>query len=146
MVYGPGQEDRTKLVPATALAFLRGEPPRLASGRRPVDWIYVDDAVAGLAALGAAPSVEGERIDLGSGRLVTIREVVEKLGAIAGARVEPLFGALPDRPGERPRAADVAATRRRLGWAPAVELDEGLRRTVDFYRKELEAERALPGC
>jgi len=50
MVYGPGQVDHTKVVPYSILAALRGEAPRLTSGTRPVDWIYVDDVVAGLLA------------------------------------------------------------------------------------------------
>src|SRR5205807_310545 len=43
MTYGPGQHDTTKLVPYTVLSLLRGEAPHLASGKRMVDWIYVDD-------------------------------------------------------------------------------------------------------
>ena len=54
MVYGPEQEDSRKLVPYVTLSFLRGEAPRLTSGARQIDWIYVDDAVAGLLAVARA--------------------------------------------------------------------------------------------
>src|SRR5262249_8063133 len=50
MVYGPAQPDLRKLIPYITLALLRNEPIQLSSGVRPVDWIYVDDIVAGLIA------------------------------------------------------------------------------------------------
>ncbi len=53
MVYGPGRQDEAKLVPYVDRSFLAGEPPRLSSGTRAVDWVYVDDVVAAfLAAAG----------------------------------------------------------------------------------------------
>lgn len=134
MVYGPEQRDLRKLVPYVTLSLLRGERPRLSSGARPVDWIYVDDVVEGLVALGTAPGVEGERVDLGSCRLVTIRALVEELGRIAGPGIDLGFGVLPDRPLEAVRRADVERTQQLLGWQPKTDLSEGLRRTVDWYR------------
>jgi nucleoside-diphosphate-sugar epimerase len=137
MVYGPEQEDVKKLVPYVTLSFLRGEPPRLTSGIREVDWIYVDDAVEGLLAVAKAPRLEGSAVDIGSGRLVTIRDVVERLARCTGARVKALFGALPDRPQERVRAADASSTASRTGWRTRTELEPGLDRTVDWYRQAL---------
>lgn len=134
MVYGPAQRDLDKLVPYTCLALLRGESPRLSSGARPVDWLYVDDAVSGLTAAATAPSVEGQTIDLGSGELVTIRALAEMLARIIGGSGMPLFGALPDRPRERVCVANVEESRRRIGWQPIMPLAEGLRRTVAWYR------------
>ena len=139
MVYGPGQEDLGKLVPYVTLSFLRGEAPRLTGGFRHVDWIYVDDAVAGLLAVARAPNLEGTAVDLGSGRLTTIRDVVKQLARATEASVEPLFAALPDRPQERVRVADAADSEARTGWRAQTELERGLELTVDWYRRELEA-------
>lgn len=142
MVYGPDQRDLRKLVPHVAVSLLRGVRPPLSSGRRPVDWIYLDDAVEGLLALATAPGIEGERLDLGSGELVTVREVAERLAAIAaeaGVGAAGLgLGELPDRPLETVRRADAERTRARTGWRPAVPLDQGLRRTFDWYRAALQ--------
>jgi len=55
MVYGPRQEAIQKLIPYTTLALLRGEAPKVSSGQRLVDWVYVDDVVEGLLALAQAP-------------------------------------------------------------------------------------------
>ena len=137
MVYGPGQADHTKLVPYVVTSFLRGEKPRLSSGSRPVDWIYVDDAVDALVAAGTTLDLAGETIDVGSGELVTIRSVVEQIAEVVGTDVEPEFGALPERPLETIRTADLERARTRLGWTPTTPLTDGLRATVHAYRDEL---------
>ncbi len=139
MVYGPEQEDSKKLVPYVTLSFLRSEAPRLTSGARQVDWIYVDDAVAGLLAVARAPKLEGTAVDIGSGRLATIRDVVSLLARSTEAPVKPLFGAIPERPQERVRVADAADTEARTGWRAQTELEDGLQWTVDWYRRELKA-------
>jgi len=144
MVYGPHQRDLRKLIPYVTLALLRGETPRLSSGQRPVDWIYSDDVVDGLLAMGLHSAVDGETFNFGSGELVTTRRVVEMLYEIIGAGITPVFGALPDRPMERIKQADIVKTRQVLGWSPAVALYQGLEQTVAWYRGELEAGRVKP--
>jgi len=138
MVYGPGQHDRTKLVPYVITSLLRAERPRLSSGTRPVDWVYVDDVVEAFIAASCRDDLGGESLDIGTGELVTIRAIVERIVEIVGTEVEPDFGALPERPLEIVRAADVERTKDLLGWQPRTTLTEGLRSTVDWYRAELE--------
>jgi len=133
MVYGPGQRAH-KLLPYVILALLRGEAPRLASGRRGVDWIYVDDVLEGMSAAMLAPGAEGSTFDLGTGALVSIREAVELVVELIGTKVEPLFGALPDRPVEQERVADVATASEKLGWKARTSLKDGLSRTIEWYR------------
>lgn len=136
MIYGPGQVDHTKVVPYSILSALRGEAPRLTSGTRPVDWIYVDDVVAGLLAAAAVAGIEGESFDLGSGDLVTVRQMVEKI-CHALAAPPPEIGALADRPLEGVRRANIGKSYSRLGWRPAVGLEEGLHRTIVGLRGEI---------
>ena len=80
-----------------------GESLPLSSGARAVDWVHVDDVTRGLEAAAAAPDLEGRTVDLGSGRLVTIREVVERIFGLMGVTESPRWDALP---GSAPRAAD----------------------------------------
>jgi UDP-glucose 4-epimerase len=134
MVYGPGQQDGTKLVPYVISALLRGESPRLSSGRREVDWVYVDDVVAAFVAAAVTQETPGSTLDVGSGELVPIRSLVERVVALVGCDVRPVFGALPDRPGERLRVADIALSRETIGWEPSTPLDAGLARTVEWFR------------
>lgn len=135
MVYGPGPQDRAKLVPYVIDELLAGRRPELSSGARPVDWIYVDDVVSGLTRMLVDSRAVGERLDLGSGALVTVREVVDRLVEIVAPGIEPDFGARDDREGEIVRQADIERTAARIGWRPEVALDEGLRRTVDGARR-----------
>lgn len=133
MVYGPDQPDTSKVVPHVATSLLRGEAPLVSSGRRLCDWIYIDDVVEALLALATAPAAVGRTLDVGTGRLHTVRHVVETVSALVGGEVGPVFGAVPDRPVETEAKADLVETTRLCGWAPSTTLEEGLRRTVAWY-------------
>ena len=97
LTYGPGPENQNKLVPYVIRSLLQGHSPKLTSGQRRIDWIYIDDVIGGLLAAALVPNIEGCTIDVGSGTLVSIRDLVENIAQLVGAGVAPLFGALPDR-------------------------------------------------
>ena len=134
MAYGPAQADVTKLVPYVITALLRGVRAKLSSGLRLVDWIYVDDVVDGLIACAHAPRADGCSVDLGAGEVVSIREIVQQLRELIPGAPEPFFGAVPDRPLELTRKADVATCFGLIGWKPSTTLQAGLQRTVDWYK------------
>jgi nucleoside-diphosphate-sugar epimerase len=138
MVYGPGQLDLRKLVPYVTVSLLRGEAPKLTSGARAVDWIFVDDVVDAFLRAAVVPGAEGQSLDIGSGELETARALVLRLRELVGGDVEPEFGAVADRALERVRTADPTAAARMLGWRARTPLAAGLERTVAFYRAELD--------
>ncbi len=140
MTYGPGQAVG-KLIPYVTLSLLNNEVPRLSTGERLIDWIYVDDVIRGLLAAAEASDLDGRTIDLGSGRLVSIRDIVLQLVQLVKAPVQPLFGALPPRPSEMVRAANTNDAYARLGWKPVTPLDKGLELTVNWYQAQLDAKR-----
>jgi nucleoside-diphosphate-sugar epimerase len=133
MVYGPAQKDVSKLIPYVTLALLRGEAPKLSSGKRQVDWIYVSDVVDGLMAAAQTVGIEGENFDLGSGTLTPILTIVHHLNQLINPNIQPLFGALPDRPMEQIRTANIAPAIACLGWHPKTSLEDGLGQTVAWY-------------
>jgi UDP-glucose 4-epimerase len=137
MVYGPAQRDLSKLIPYTTLSLLQQRSPKVSSGERMIDWIYVDDVVEGYLRLTEASGIEGSTIEFGSGNLISIREIVGQLVDIVDSGVTATFGALRDRPMEPIRIANVAQTYERIRWKPATPLAIGLRTTVDWYRKNL---------
>jgi nucleoside-diphosphate-sugar epimerase len=137
MTYGPDQKDTDKLVPSVVLQLLRGQAPKLSSGRRRADWIYVDDVVEGLLRAALVPGIEGSSFDLGTGLLLSVRQIVERIAAIIGPSIEPAFGALPDRPFEQERPADTDFLLSRLGYKPSTAVAEGLESTVAWYRRHL---------
>jgi nucleoside-diphosphate-sugar epimerase len=138
MVYGPAQQDLRKLIPYVILSLLQGEAPKLTSGHRQIDWIYVDDVVEAFLAAARAADIEGHTIDVGSGELTTIRSVVEHLIRLINPKIEPFFGALPDRPLEQVRAAQAARAHAMMGWKVVTPLEEGLKRTVDWYQRRFQ--------
>jgi nucleoside-diphosphate-sugar epimerase len=134
MTYGPRQASN-KLIPYAILAFLRAENPRLSSGERICDFIYVLDVVRGLLRIGLQPNLVGQTFNLGTGQGHSIRHIVELLRALTGSRAHPIFGAIPDRSEEGSPVADGYALRHLLRWEPHWSLQVGLLETVAYYRK-----------
>jgi UDP-glucose 4-epimerase len=135
MTYGPGQPE-WKLVPSVVRTFLSGRAPEIASPARAVDWIYVADLVAGLLRVLTAPGLEGQSVDLGSGELTNVAEIVALLRQLIAPGIEPRFGQSP-RVNERVCRADATETLRLTGWRPVIGLHEGLRLTVDALRRKI---------
>lgn len=134
-VYGPGQPPHT-LIPAAIRAAMAGEDFPMTPGEQERDFIFVEDVVEGMLVAAQAPRIEGQSLDLGTGQIHTVREVVERIWAVTGARGRILAGALPYRTGEVMHlAADAKRTARLTGWRATTPLEEGLRRTVAAMRR-----------
>ncbi len=136
-VYGPRQNPKGEA--GVCAIFIRmmleGERPTLYGNGTPLrDFVYVEDiARANVLALDKG---EGETINLGSGRGTSVREVFETLKALMSFAQDPVLE--PLRTGEVDRiytTGDKAAEI--LGWKPALDLREGLRRTVEHVRRQL---------
>ncbi len=143
MVYGPGQMDATKLIPYVISSLMNGEAPKLTSGHRPVDWIFIEDVIDGLLASATAENLNVDAVDMGSGSLVTVREMVERLFHLVDPSLIPVFGAIEDRPHEVVRSANITATEKMIGWRPKTLLWDGLEKTVEWYKLESQSPPAL---
>lgn len=138
MVYGPNQKDQLKLVPYTILSILKGEIPSFSSGSRKADWVYVKDVVDGLTKIATFPGIEGATIQFGTGRLAAVEEVVSKLFELLKVNTHPKFGAIEDRKAETIIAANVDETKQLIGWGAKISLEEGLKKTVSWYKEQFE--------
>lgn len=141
MVYGPGQRDLHKLIPYTIISLLAGRSPEVTSGRRLVDWVYVDDVVGAYLASALAPSSPGQTLEIGTGRLTSVEDVVRTLASLIDPSIEPSFGAVAERPYEQIRVGQIERTASTIGWQPTTELREGLERTIAWFREELRSGR-----
>ncbi len=135
-VYGPRQNPHGEagVVAIFASALLAGRPTTLfGDGGNTRDYVYVGDLVAAFVA--AAGEVGGgKRYNIGTGVQTSDRELHTLVARAANAPDEPTFA--PARLGDlRASALDASAAAADLGWRPQVDLAEGIRRTVDYFRK-----------
>jgi nucleoside-diphosphate-sugar epimerase len=130
--YGPGQQP-SRLIPSVATALLEGSPAPMASADHVRDFVYVDDVAAALFAL-LESSLE-DPVNIGSGKGTSVRSVVETVGRLIGRPDLIEFGEAGPRADEPPSiVADISRVRHELGWSPQVDLEEGLRRTIESLR------------
>jgi CDP-glucose 4,6-dehydratase len=143
-LYGGGDLNRSRLVPEAIGAALAGRAPVIRSDGTPErDFLYVEDAVAAYLLLADAldgDGARGEAFNAGGGAPHAVRDVVARICAIAGTDVEPDVRGAGTPAGEIDRQyVDAGKLRALTGWEPAVGLDEGLERTVAWYRAHPEA-------
>ena len=130
--YGPRQNPE-KAIPVFTTAALDGRPiPVYAEGRQSREWLYVTDWVA--ACIAALRHGEpGDVFNIGEGHELANLELARAICRLVGAD-ESLVTFVEDRPGHDLRYGVSSDRLRELGWAPRVPFDEGLSRTVDWYR------------
>ena len=114
---------------------LRSEPITLyGDGKQTRAFCYVDDMVEGFLRLMAAPDTVTGPINLGNPEEITMRELAERVIRLTGSKSRIEFRPLPqDDPLQR--CPDISMAKRTLDWAPRVPLEEGLGRTIDYFRR-----------
>lgn len=136
-VYGPGQPAKT-LIPAAIHAALSDEDFRMTAGAQQRDFIFIEDIIDGLLAIASAEAINGRTLDLGTGRLTSLIEVVKIIWDLSQARGHILAGALPYRDGEVAAiAANNQRTRLLTNWEATVSLEQGLQCTLEDIRSSL---------
>ena len=139
MVYGPGQRDLKKIVPYVILETLRGNTPKINSSSREVDWIYVDDVVEATLKAASAPRIEGQTVEIGTGVTEDVQGLVERLIRIVNPAISAEYREDAARKMEVVRKADVESAYRQIGWRSQIELNEGLRLTVDWFKARFDS-------
>lgn len=141
-VFGPRQDPNSPysaVIPLFVTAMLAGRRPTVyGDGRQSRDFVYVSDVVAANLKAMDAPGVAGRVFNIATGRSTSLLTLIAALNDALGTRIEPIFA--PPRPGDvRESMADILQARQALGYEPAVDLAEGLRRSIDYYRRAAEA-------
>jgi CDP-glucose 4,6-dehydratase len=141
-VYGGGDLNYSRLIPATARALVRGERPIIRSDGTPErDYLYVEDAVDAYLTVAdslAKPELRGRPWNAGGDSPVAVVDVVRQMIAASGREIDPEVQAstrLGD--GVDGQRLDSSAMREELGWAPTWDLDRGLRKTYAWYERTL---------
>jgi CDP-glucose 4,6-dehydratase len=138
-LYGGGDTNRSRLVPEAVTAALAGRAPVVRSDGSPErDFLYVEDAAKAYLAIAEAlgrGEGYGEAFNAGGGRAHRVLDVVELICRLAGTGVRPDVRGAGTPPGEIDRQwVDYGKLNALTGWEPSVTLEEGLTRTIDWYR------------
>ena len=139
-VYGPRQDPASEyaaVVPRFVVACLNGSRPTIhGDGEQSRDFTFIDDVVeANLRAAGAPERAQGRSYNVGGGGEPTsVNELLAVVASLTGAAPDPVTE--PARDGDvRTTQADLSQVREALGHEPSVDIKEGLRRTVEWFRE-----------
>jgi UDP-glucose 4-epimerase len=138
-VFGPQQDPSSPYSGVLAkfiTLMLKGEQPTIfGDGEQSRDFTYIDNVVAGnlLACKAPAEEVAGKVFNVATGRRITLNETFKALQALTAYSGSPTYAA--ERGGDiKHSLADISAAEQHLGYKPKVNFEDGLRRTVDWYR------------
>jgi nucleoside-diphosphate-sugar epimerase len=139
-IFGPRQDPSSPYSGVLAkfiTVMLRGEQPTIfGDGEQSRDFTYIDNAVSAnlLACKAPAENAAGKVFNTATGQRATLNETFKLLQGIIGSSGEPKYG--PERSGDiKHSLADISKIKAALGYKPLVHFEEGLRRTVEWYRK-----------
>jgi CDP-glucose 4,6-dehydratase len=144
--YGGGDLNWSRLVPGTIRSVLRGQPPVIRSdGKSLRDYFYVEDGAAAYLLLAerlaSDPSLRGQAFNFSYQTPVSVTDMVENVLRMMGSRLTPEIR--NDAPNEiADQFLDAQKAREVLRWRPAFTLDQGLRRTIDWYKAAFLTEQA----
>lgn len=132
--YGP-MDNPGWMIPYLILSLLRGERPALTEGIQRWDYLYVEDVAEAIYRVITNPKAQGV-FNLGSGKFHTVRSIVERIRDLIDAALPLGLGEVPYRPDQVMHLeADITRFQSVTGWSPKIDLDEGLQRTVEWFRK-----------
>ncbi len=147
-VFGPGQDPLSQyaaVIPKFITALLEEEAPVVfGDGEQSRDFTYIDNVVEANLLAADAVGVSGRTFNIACGERITLNGLLEELRSILGSKVEASY--LEQRPGDvRHSLADISLAREHLGYRPAVEFSDGLRRTVEHHRTQAGASAERSG-
>ena len=137
-VFGPRQDPDSPysaVIPLFITAILDGRQPVVyGDGLQSRDFVFVANVVQANLLAAEAEGVAGRTFNVADGRSINLLRLIEAINRLLGTEVQPRHDAA--RPGDvRESEADIARARELLGYEPAIDFDEGLRRSIDYYRQ-----------
>jgi nucleoside-diphosphate-sugar epimerase len=138
-VFGPRQDSSSAysgVISLFAMRMLEGRAPTIqGDGGQTRDFTYVANVVDGVLRACTAPRASGEVINVAVGGRISINELCARMASVLGSTVQPEY--TPPRAGDvRDSQADITRAREILGYEPIVSFEEGLRRTLEWYKAE----------
>jgi UDP-glucose 4-epimerase len=137
-VFGPRQDPNSQyaaVIPKFITQMLAGERPTIfGDGKQSRDFTYIDNIIHGNLLARDAPNAVGRTINVACGESFDLLQLVDGINKALGTKIAPRFE--PARAGDvRDSLADISLARKLLQYEPTVGFEEGLKRTVDYYRQ-----------
>lgn len=118
-------------------SIANGKPPQIhGDGVQTRDFTFIDDAVDATLAVGLNPRAEGEVFNVGTGVETSVRELCRVISALMGSSLAPTFIERRDIDNIRRRVVSIEKIRRRVRWVPRFTIEDGLKRTVEWYKHQ----------
>jgi len=141
-VFGPRQDPASEysaVIPLFLTKLLAGEQPTVfGDGTQSRDFTFVENVVYGNLLAAEAPGASGGTFNIADGRSTTLLALLAMLNELLGTDVEPVFAA--PRVGDvHESLADISQARRVLSYEPQVSFENGLRRSIEYYRQAVTA-------
>lgn len=134
VVYGPGQ-GTGMVIPYLFECYINKKPAILTRGEQTRDFVFIDDCLAGLSLLGTRPELAGKIYNLGSGHSYPLASVAAQIARLCSYEGDLGLGKKPYRTADvMHHQEDCRKTEQELGWKALVSLEEGLRRTFDWWQ------------
>lgn len=135
--YGPRmQKDDGRVVSNFIMAALTGEPLKIdGDGSQTRSFCYVDDLIEGMLKAMFTGETKGEVFNLGNPGEFTVRQLAEKVKEITGSASEIVFSGEFRENDPMRRRPDITKAKTVLGWEPKVDLEEGLAKTIEYYKE-----------
>lgn len=136
-VFGPRQDPNSEysaVIPIFVTKMLAGDRPTVyGDGLQSRDFTFIENVVAGNLAAEKAPDAAGRVFNVACGRQFSLLDLLASINNVLGTEIEPVF-ADPRAGDVRESLADISAAREILGYEPKVDFEEGLRRSIEYYR------------
>jgi UDP-glucose 4-epimerase len=136
-VFGPRQDPNSEysaVIPKFVTRMLAGQRPIVfGDGRQSRDFTFVANVVEGNLRAADAASASGLTLNVACGKQLSLLDLIAAINRVLGTKLEPIFE--PPRVGDvRDSLADISLARKVLNYDPVIDFDEGLRRSIDYYR------------
>jgi len=138
LAYGPGQ-DQKRFIPQIITGCLQNKSFDTSEGKQLRDFCYIDDIISAIYKCLLNTKNNGEIFNVGSGKPIQIKFLINKIVSQLKSG-KPAFGKIKYRKNENMSLfPDISKIKKNVGWKPKVDLSQGIKKTIEYYKKKINA-------
>lgn len=132
-------EDKSRLVSSVILSCIRGENPKLASGKAVRDFIFIEDVIDIIKKVSDFSNISGKIYNCGTGKQHSVAEIVKTVIKISDKNLIPSWGKVEGRKSDTNKwEADMSLVKQELAWTPKFSLEQGIEKCYKWYKENFE--------